>query len=147
MSLRDLTLHTAAQANAIDEVLNNGYYLTTSWPESAAWHAFRDSVWKTGFASFQNEEPVERGDNPIKDSEILPDIVPPTCLVANIPRILFLATNLKWTKRILVRSEYGEAEKATLDAAEDDVESFVVTGQPGIVTPTPRFTVAHLSDL
>ena len=73
------------------------------------------------------------GHDPVEDSQILPDDIPTTRLVMNIPDILFQSLNLhKRDRRILVRSEYKEAERGAILAVEDHVDPFLVTGQPGI---------------
>jgi len=81
----------------------------------------------------QVEEPVRRDDNPVEDSEIFPDTIPATRFVANVPGILLGSIGLNYrSRRILVRSEYEEAERAALLATRNCMNPFVVTGQPGI---------------
>jgi hypothetical protein len=131
MRLEGLTQSVPAQTKAIDYLLGNTNYFSTSWYESSSWVEFRDSVWKKGLADLQAREPFERGDDPVEDSQTLPDIVPTTRLVTNIPSILSHSVNLR-EQRVLVRSEYEEAEQAALLAFEEHIDAFAVTGQPGI---------------
>jgi hypothetical protein len=144
MRLEGLTQSVSApQTKAIDCLLDNTDYFFTSWRESPLWVEFRDSVWNRGLAGLQTREPFERGDDPVEDSKILPDVVPTTRLVANIPEILTNSLGLR-KRRILVRSEYEEAEQAALLAFEEHIDAFAVTGQPGIGTFASRSTATAL---
>jgi hypothetical protein len=91
-------------------------------------------LWKTDVGLWQREEDVQRGDEPIEDTRILPDVLPSKHLVMTPPDALPDVWDLH-SQRIFVRSEYRETEKAALLANEDDIDVFVITGQPGIGTP------------
>ena len=93
------------------------------------------------------QEPVERSHDPVEDSQLLLNVVPAARSVVNIPEILFRTVSFcKRALQILVRSEYEEAERETLLAAEHGLNPFVVTGQPGIGTFPSQYTTAA-SDL
>ena len=89
---------------------------------------------RRALASLQVEELVEGDDNPVEDYNTLPDTVPATYSVANIPCILLGSVGSDHSSRpILVLSEYEEAEEAALLGREGPYGSpFVVTGQPEI---------------
>jgi hypothetical protein len=147
MQLDDLTKSVPSQAEAIDQLLDNTDYFSTSWRHSSLWVEFRESVWRKGLARLQTQEPFERGDDPIENSQILPDIVPTTRLVANIPSILFRSLGLNG-QRVLVRSEYEEAERAALLAFEEKrCSTLAVTGQPGIGVFASRSITAVLNSV
>jgi len=132
MSLEDLIQYVPAQTTAINQLVDTDRF-STSWPDSDHWAAFKESVWEKGLASLEVQEPVDRGYNPVEDSCILPGVIPATRSVMNIPDILFESLNLcNRDRRILVRSEYKEAEEAAVLATKDRMSPFVVTGQPGI---------------
>jgi hypothetical protein len=87
-----------------------------------------------GLEGLEKLEPVERDDKPVDDDHIFPDRLPPTRSVLIPPETLPKVWGLS-SQRILVRSEYHEAERAALLANETDKRVFAVTGQPGIGTP------------
>jgi len=111
MSLEDLTQYVPAQTTAINRLLVDTDHFSTSWPGSDIWATFKESVWDKleGLASLEVQEPVERGNDPVEDSCILPGVIPATRSVMNIPDILFESLGLcNRDRRILVRSEYKE---------------------------------------
>lgn len=78
---------------------------------------------RRALASLQVEELVEGDDNPVEDFNTLPDTVPATCSVANIPCILLGSVGSDHSSRpILVLSEYEEAEQAALLGREGSYE-------------------------
>ena len=78
--------------------------------------------------SFQTRELVEGDSDPVENSQTLPDIVPATGWVANIPKVLLCSLGLNSSKpHILVRSKYEEAERAALSAAGGPANAFAVT--------------------
>jgi len=115
----------------------------TTGPISDVWAEFKESVWKKGLAPVEREEPVERDDDPVADSELFdygdeeaddyvpPDPFPISTLVAPIPCSLPNVWH-SYSQRILVRSEYHEAEQTVLSANEDNKEALLIAGQPGI---------------
>lgn len=117
-----------------------------------------DNAWEVGGygSDFFDEEPgCDRGDDPIDDfsvehedpfiptlayPESPPDVptfgpVPMVRLVMKIPLSFFLASGER-NDRILIRSEFDEAEAGALSAARGSGPwVFLVTGQPGIGLP------------
>ena len=128
MSLHDLKEHIAVQEAAISKI-SLGLDSKTSW--CAAWTDFRKSFWGVDPKTWEKLEPVVRDDksNRIKDSHFRPDPPPTTQSVVTIPKNLPVV-GLR-SKRILVRSDYKEAEKAVVSLSKT-FQAFVVGGQPGI---------------
>ena len=100
----------------------------------SSWEAFRRSVWEKGLASFETEEPVERGDDPV--SEQVPNMRSVVKISLTMPTDWDLGI-----KRILVRSEHEEVKRVALSSNASTMDAFLVTGQPGIslvsITPSP----------
>jgi len=129
MSLEDLTQYASAQTDAINRLIQMGR-LTTG-PISNTWSKFKESVWKKGLASVEAHEPVERDDDPLDDEETDSDTIPVSALVAPLPGSLPKVWD-SYSKRILVRLEYQEAEQAVLSANENNKDALIIAGQPGI---------------
>jgi len=79
----------------------------------------------------ETQEVVERDDDPIDDEDVPAGTIPGSALVAPIPGSLPNVWN-SYSKRILVRSEYGETEQAALSANENNKDVLLVAGHPGI---------------
>ena len=132
MSLRDLVKYISVQEEAIIKLS----VLDPEGEDCAQWIPFRDYF--LGKDSFLVDEPVERDDKPLKAVPIDP---PLTRTVTTIhPSISYYMAS----RKILVRSEYKEAERAAVLANEPDVEVFVVSGQPGIGLPSPPHRLQNL---
>jgi len=85
------------------------------------------------------DKPVKRDESSPIEDVVLPD----DHIVATLPEIL---PKLGWaikSKRILVRSEYNEAEQAAVSCSKTDLDAFMVSGQPGIGPPPFPF-IAHI---
>ena len=134
MSLSDLTEHIPHQNNAISFFTRGVISTTGFWPK------FWECLWDKGLDSLQQQEPVERDFEPIEDTHILPDALPVTRTVAILPGTLPDVWGLDSQDKILVRSEYHEAEKAVLLSNESGFGVFVVDGQPGIGPLRPLST-------
>jgi hypothetical protein len=121
----------AVQKAVINKLLNEGLLSTSGVPRR--WIKFKKSVWGSGSMSLERLEEVER-DEPVRDFDedyCLPDPVPDKTWVVKIPNAL----PFPWkspSQRILVRSEYHEAERAAMSADREGMEAFLVTGHPGI---------------
>jgi hypothetical protein len=126
MSLKD-SQRAAAQTAVINALLASGLFSTSDVP--LPWIEFKESIWGVGSASLATREEVKR-DEPIQDY-YLPDPVPDKTWVVNIPNALPAPWDSS-NRRILVRSEYYEAEQAVLLAEEKPMEAFLFTGHPGI---------------
>jgi hypothetical protein len=127
MPFNDSSERAAAQAAQIDRLLKSGHFSTSGIP--LPWIKFKKSFWGVGSTSLATQEEVKR-DEPVEDYD-LPDTVPDKTWVAKIPDGL----SAPWESsggRILVRSEYHEAERAAMLADREGVEAFLVTGHPGI---------------
>jgi len=118
MSFQNPTDHINDQEGVI-----GGLYQGTG-PETdayIAWEKFRDSVWGKGLIS-QEAEAVERdGSIPVEDV-----VLPKDHTVATLPHGL-----IPKTSKILVRSEYYEAEEEAVLSSKR-YNALVVSGQPGI---------------
>ena len=102
------------------------------------WEEFRQFLWNKDIGTFQKEENVERGNNPVDDCHIHPDPLPNTRSVMIPPETLPNVWGDRRRLKILVRSEYHEAEKAALLANQDNKSIFMVAGQSGIgMRPLP----------
>jgi hypothetical protein len=126
----ELTGHIDTQEEAIADLLAHpARPLRTLEPLLPDWGCFRGSLWDKGLSSFQKEEFVERGSSPIASEEI-PGRLPLTSFLVTPPKYITKLWRPR-SQRILVRSEYYEAEEAALSASKDK-DVFEVTGQPGI---------------
>jgi hypothetical protein len=101
-------------------------------PDFLLGFTFRDSFWGKGLGISQEEENVERGNEPVDLCNIA-DPLPPTRRVIK-PSEDVSDTWGSWGQRFLVRSEYYETEQAAALASKI-MDVFVVTGQPGIGLP------------
>lgn len=135
MALHDLEVHVPAQEAAISK-LSLGIDSGTSW--CTAWTDFRNRFWGAGLKSLEELESVVRDKfNPIRDSYIRPDLPPTTRSVITVPKNLPTIRDLH-SQKILVRSDYNEAEKAVVLWSKK-FQAFVVEGQPGIGPPLSPF--------
>jgi len=115
-----------------------------------AWRHFWDSIWDKKIPFDEVQDKFDRGEHPIDDFSIEMDdpfhpplnpesppsshtynLVPPTREVMEMPEKLFHAWGANYGK-VLIRSEYEEAEKAAILARGAGARVFLVTGQPGI---------------
>ena len=98
-----------------------------SWVD--LWHA----AWNKDLDGLDTQEKVKRDLHPIDDS-LIPDVVPDERAVMFMPASL----NACWVdiecEKILVRSEYKEAEEFAISACrnEEKYRTVMVVGQPGI---------------
>jgi len=138
MPLSDLVKYIPVQEQAISQLS----VLDPKGEDSVEWIPFRDSLWGKPLETFLvEEETVERDDDPIKAVPIHP---PVTRSVATVHPTAFLPWDLR-SQKILVRSEYKEAEEAALLANESSFQIFVVSGQPGIGPPSPPHRLQNLT--
>jgi hypothetical protein len=131
MSLSDLVQHIDAQNEAISRFSG----LTSGTRCCAIWDGFWKPVWGAGLGPLQSDQAVQRdGTEP---GIALPDHHP----IATPPRGAPWAWPGLNAGEILVPSEYNEAERAAvLSSRESDRDVFVVTGQPGIGSPSSPST-------
>jgi hypothetical protein len=129
MSLETLKKRVSAQTLAIDKLIGDpDLFSDCGSGYLSSWEAFRASLWGNGLASLEAQKEVGGDDEPLSDA------APAAGLVVKIPETLPHVWHLG-SPRILVRSEYKEAERAALSANADGIEAFLVTGQPGIGSP------------
>ena len=113
--------------------------------DNERWKVFWEVSWGRKPDSLDAREEVERGPNPV-DNSIFPLGVAPTYRhVMDVPEI----TDSVWTiepeyKKILVRSEYTEAEQSAVSTCGTGSNVLVVTGQPGI-GPSPLYSATTRS--
>ena len=127
----------AVQKAAIDKLLNEGLLSTSGIP--LPWIKFKESFWGVSSASLATQEEVKR-DEPVEDY-YLPDPVPDKTWVAKILPAPWKSPS----QRMLVRSEYHEAEQAAMLADQDRMEAFLVTGHPGIGLFSSRSTTRRMT--
>jgi len=128
MSLQDLNEHIPAQEKAISEA-SSGFKPISTWPD--VWTGLRDSLWGKPIESFEEEVQVERD----KSDPVAEVALPDKHFVLTFPEAIL---GIPWTwksKRILVRSEYREAEQTAVSSNSTGCDVFVVAGQPGIGPP------------
>jgi len=117
------------QNNAIEKLPSDAFSLKSSG--DAAWEGFRKEFWGKGLTFLEKQESVDRGSDPVADDD-LPEKPPSgTFSVMEVPESLPITMGLSSTK-IMVRSEYNEAEQAALLSVKLRVGLFVVSGTPGI---------------
>jgi hypothetical protein len=99
------------------------------------WAVVLKATWGKGLDSYDATEKVERGSDVIDGSLVLPNIVPNDRDVMLIPEVAMRSwsSNPKY-KKILIRSEYKEAEEFALTTCgmAEAPQAFVVVGQSGI---------------
>jgi hypothetical protein len=132
--------YPSVHSAAIKNLLDSGYLTTSDVP--LPWIELKESVWGSGPMSLERLEEVKR-DEPVEDY-YLPDPVPDKTWVAKIPNAL-PAPWESLSRRILVRSEYHEAERAAMSADREGMEAFLVTGHPGIGLFSSRSTVRRMT--
>ena len=125
MSLTDLVPFVDEQGDIIASA-SSGF--TPSLKPS--WTAFRNRFWQQNPQPFQETKPVERDTvDPVADVQ-----VPSVHQVATVGWDVRYSFGLE-TKKILVRSEYEEAERAAVLSCQSMTKVFMVDGTPGIGLP------------
>ena len=124
MSLEDLTQHAALQQEKINQLLGankpaSRLCFARVKPSTSPWAALRRSLWGKGLGFLEDQTIISHS--------------PPAATrpILEFPRVM---RNV-WpsaSSRILVRSEYEEAEQAVLSANASGMEAFLVAGHPGI---------------
>ena len=142
MSLLDLVQYAAGQQQRINRlvfgyILYNNFPLNTTDRKHRHWEKFRSSLWQKGFASFEAQERVQRGDNPLGLT------TPETCTVITQPTTMPDAWVFTGESRFLLRFEYYEAEKAVIQANANNKGAFLLSGQRGIGSPSPSLSPAE----
>jgi len=132
--LSDLCKYTPVQEQAISQA-SSGLNYSSTW--CASWGGFRDSLWGKAIESFQGVKRVKRDKSDPVGGVTLPD----EHVVAMLPETL-LRSLAPQSKRILVRSEYSEAEQAAVSSNKSNFGAFMVSGQLGIGT-SPSLSIAH----
>jgi hypothetical protein len=127
MQLKDPDENTTAPTDAIDDLLRADHPFSKIVP--SIWIEFKESVWGKCLRPWEKEVEVNSGE-PVEDF-YPPDPVPGKTWVADVPGAIAKIWGLP-SKRILMRSEYHEAEKAARVANEKHMDAFLVTGHPGI---------------
>ena len=136
MSLQDLTEHVPALSSGIHELVGHADLFSHSGPIHSAWDTFRRSVWGKGVASFEFPGPIEG------DASALPETIPASRPVMEVPTTVPNFWDMD-ISRILVRSEFQEAERAALSANAMNMDAFVVAGQPEIGSPSPSLSAVE----
>ena len=139
MPLESLAQYSDEQASRINELISRGFLTDTS-DGRKAWDKFRDSLWGKGLQHLQLPL-TDDTQSVVQDPEEVPRRARPVVKVPEeIPLPLYF-----FSKRILVRSEYEEAEQEILLANESGREAFMVSGNPGIGSPPSSFVIHRTS--
>jgi len=145
MPLENLVTRAPAQKLKIDELIGYGERFSNSERHYLSiWAAFRNSLWGKDLPIVKAQEPVKGDakvlpdDEGLYDGKRLSDSDEPLTeaasvprLVVEIPEVIAHIWNLE-NPKFLVRSEYEEAKQANID----NIQAFMVTGQPGIGSPS-----------
>ena len=126
-SLDALTEHVDIQTEAINNLPSGAI---TPFPSLGSWDSFRKEYWGKKLTSLEKPVDVHRGSDPIPDED-LEEKPPSNSFVLKLPERLPLSLGLSSTK-IVVRSEYNEAEEVAVSSAKAGIKLFVVRGSPGI---------------
>ena len=124
----------SVQEQAVSQV-SSGLNYSSTW--CASWGGFKDSLWAKAIEFFQGVKWVKRGKSDPVSGVALPD----EHVVATLPETLLRSFAPK-SKRILVRSEYSEAEQVAMSFNKSNFSAFMVSGQPGVGT-SPSLSIAH----
>ena len=122
---RHIEIQTEAIANLPPDVITSESTSITGWEE------IRKEFWGKDLMSLVKLETVQRGENPISDNTLPKKI--PSFPILEIPKLLSFAFGISGTK-IMVRSEYNDAEQEALLSVEYGHKLFLVKGSPGIGT-------------
>jgi len=132
LSLESLWQYCDEQTSRINQLISDGFLTDTS-RDLKAWDEFRNSLWGQGLQHL-HVPLTDEARSVVQDPDEIPR--PVVKVPDEIPPPLYFPS-----KRILVRSEYEEAEQEILLANEDGREVFMVSGNPGIgALPLPRRT-------
>ena len=135
VSLNDLTRHIKIQNEAIESLPPEAIFPSDSWAK------FRGEFWGKPLVSLEMSETVDRGEDPVEDDVLLEKPPSGSFPVIAAPKFTPTALGIASSK-IVVRSEYDEAERAAILSLKSGVRLFVATGTPGIgIIPFP--TVDH----
>ena len=130
MSLNDLTQHIEIQNQAIKSLPSDAIVPVAS---RSPWEDFRQEFWGK---ELEKSETVDRGEDPVAD-DVLPEGPPSgSFFVIDAPKSMPDALGLASTK-IVVRSEYNEAEQVAVLSIKSRIRLFIVSGTPGIGTLDP----------
>jgi len=139
-TLESLQRHSSSQEDIIRSLSEHPaeYYFRAFNDEN--WEAFWKEAWGREPDSLDSLEGFERGPNPVDNSTFPLGAAPTHRQVMVAPEI----TNHLWTinpgyKKILIRSEYKEAEQFALSTCDTASDVLAVTGQPGI-GPSPLYS-------
>ena len=133
MSLDDLCPFANEQQKAITAA-SSGF----TPRNDPSWTTFRNSLWQENAQPSQEMKSVERDRvDPVADVQL-----PPLHLVAEVPSILCNLFNIE-SDKLLVRSEYEEAERAAVLSCMTGTRVFVVGGTPGIGLLSSFFNICR----
>ena len=125
VSLNDLTRYIDIQNQAIKS-LPSGVIIPVA--SRSPWEDFRQEFWGN---DLEKSETVDRGEDPVEDN-VLPEGPPSGSFpVIEAPKSMPNALGLT-SKKIVVRSEYDEAERAAVLCVKSGIKLFIATGTRGI---------------
>lgn len=132
ITLESLQQYASSQTKLIESVSESPLRFRT--PENAHWIELWSTVWGKNVDSLDNLEQVESGPDSRNNSLIFPGVIPSDRKVMSRPDILKHCWESITYEKILIRSEYWEAEEFILSicGSERNYNVVVVTGQPGI---------------
>ena len=136
ITLQSLQPYAAHQEELIEALLARDTQNFRFREPEEAWTPFWESVWGKDL-KFEKEQ-VVRDPHPISDSLILPDVVPPHCVLLPKPKTLDDCWKGFQLKKIFIRDEFKEAEEFVLSIfgeAKMYYDAVTITGQPEIGLP------------
>jgi len=117
LSLESLRQYSEEQTSKINLLISDLAF-HNPLPRLGIWAEFRHSLWGKGLSHLR--DPIyTTGQSVVQGPQVIPQAL-------GLPG-----------RKILVRSEYEQAEQAILSANENGRDAFIVSGNPGIGSPPP----------
>jgi len=133
-TLRSLKIHVPDQEKCINPLLKRSTNpVFQHLDEGDSWVDLWRAAWNKDLDGLDTPEKVERDLHPI-DNSLIPDAVPDERAIMLLPAALIGCWVDIECEKILVRSEYKEAEEFAVSACSNKrrYRTVMVTGQPGI---------------
>jgi len=139
-TLKSLQHHAPSQEDLIRSLSEHPtqYYFRAVDDEN--WEVFWKEAWGRELDSLDRLEKVERGSDPVNNFTFPLGAAPTHRQVMVAPKIMHRLWSIKPRyKKILIRSEYKEAEQFALSTCDTASNVLAIIGQPGI-GPSPLYS-------